>query len=130
MPDSPDRPDVADSPLPPDWPGLSDNDLLEVRMSDLPLRIEGSALEPRIADLRAELDSRDLRFPLNFYLSDEWFTPDGVSSIAIAFYLAHPRLAQLEKAQMLEVEGGDYEWCLRILRHEAGHAIDNAYGLR
>mgnify|MGYP003694182959 CR=1 FL=1 len=28
---------------------------------------------------------------------------------------------------MLEVEGGEYEWCMRILRHEAGHAIDNAY---
>ena len=33
-------------------------------------------------------------------------------------------------AQMLEVEGGDPESCLRILRHEAGHAIDNAYQLR
>src|SRR4029078_4889759 len=31
---------------------------------------------------------------------------------------------------MLEVEGGDAESCLRILRHEAGHAIDNAYVLR
>ena len=31
---------------------------------------------------------------------------------------------------MLEVEGGDYEWCMRILRHEAGHVIDNAYKLR
>ena len=28
---------------------------------------------------------------------------------------------------MLEVEGGDPESCLQILRHEAGHAIDNAY---
>ena len=31
---------------------------------------------------------------------------------------------------MLEVEGGEYEWCMRILRHEAGHAIDNAFKLR
>jgi len=31
---------------------------------------------------------------------------------------------------MLEVEGGDAQQCLRILRHEAGHAIDNAYQLR
>jgi len=31
---------------------------------------------------------------------------------------------------MLEVEGGDPETCLRILRHEAGHAIDNSYRLR
>jgi hypothetical protein len=121
---------MANFPLPPDWPALSDAELLDVRMSDLPLRIEGSALEARIAELRGELDSRGLRFPLHFYLSDEWFTHDGISAIAIAFYLAHPRLSQLEKAQMLEVEGGDYEWCMRILRHEAGHAIDNAYALR
>ena len=50
--------------------------------------------------------------------------------IAIPFYLAHPRLQKLELAQMLEVEGGDPVSCMRILRHEAGHAIDNAYALR
>jgi hypothetical protein len=31
---------------------------------------------------------------------------------------------------MLQVEGGEPEWCMRILRHEAGHAIENAYRLR
>lgn len=31
---------------------------------------------------------------------------------------------------MLDVEGGEHEWCMRILRHEAAHAIDNAYKLR
>ena len=77
----------------------------------------------------ANCEARGLARP-HYYLSDEWFTPDGVPGIAIPFYLAHPRLAKLELAQMLEVEGGDYEGCLRILRHEAGHAIDNAYRLR
>jgi hypothetical protein len=111
------------------WPNLSDEELLDVRMSDLPLAIEGT-LGARIAQLRAELDARDLRFPLHFYLSDEWFTPDGATAIAIPFYLSHPRLEKLEEAQMLEVEGGEHEWCMRILRHEAGHAIDNAFRLR
>ena len=37
---------------------------------------------------------------------------------------------KLENAQMLDVEGGTHEWCLQILRHEAGHAFDNAYALR
>jgi len=71
-----------------------------------------------------------LTFRPYYWLSDEWFTPDGVPGIAIPFYLAHARLAKLEFAQMLEVEGSDPEECLRILRHEAGHAIDNAYALR
>jgi hypothetical protein len=113
-----------------DWTALSDEKLLEVRMCDLKLSIEGTELEQHIAQLNAELDARGLAFRPHYYLSDEWFTPDGVPSVAIPFYLAHPRLAKLEKAEMLEVEGGDPESCLRILRHEAGHAIDNAYQLQ
>ena len=116
-------------PLRNDWADLDDETLLDVRMSDLPLTIEG-ALADRIEQFRGELESRGLRFPVHFYLSDEWFTPDGAAAIAVPFYLAHPRLAKLEEAQMLEVEGGEHEWCMRILRHEAGHAIDNAYRLR
>src|SRR5262245_14485811 len=111
------------------WPELDDDALLELRMADLPLKIEGTLAE-RIAQLRAELLARGLDFPLHFYLADEWFTPDRATSIAIPFYLAHPRLEKLEESQMLEVEGGEHEWCMRILRHEAGHAIDNAYRLR
>jgi hypothetical protein len=98
-------------------------------MAELPLVIEGT-LAARIAQLREELSARGLDFPLYFYLSDEWFTPDGTTAIAVPFYLAHPRLEKLEEAQMLEVEGGEHEWCMRILRHEAGHAIDNAFRLR
>jgi hypothetical protein len=112
-----------------DWADLDDEALLDVRMADLPLTIGGTLAE-RIEQFRGELESRGLRFPVHFYLSDEWFTPDGATAIAVPFYLAHPRLAKLEEAQMLEVEGGEHEWCMRILRHEAGHAIDNAYRLR
>ncbi len=112
-----------------DWTTLSDEKLLEVRMSDLALTIDGTDLEPRIAEINAELDARGLSFRPFYYLSDEWFTPDGVPGIAIPFYLAHPRLAKLELKEMLEVEGGDPESCLKILRHEVGHAIDNAYAL-
>jgi hypothetical protein len=36
---------------------------------------------------------------------------------------------RLEKRQMYEVEGGSREWCMRILRHEAGHTVDTAYRL-
>ena len=116
---------------PPDWwASLGDDKLLDVRMCDLNLSIEGTDVELRIAEVDAELDARGLVFRPHYYLSDEWFTPDGVPGIAIPFYLAHQRLAKLELAQMLEVEGGDPESSLRILRHEVGHAIDNAYRLR
>jgi hypothetical protein len=112
------------------WAALGDDALLQLRLCDLGLTLGGTDLEPRIAQLDAELAGRGLPFRPHYWLSDDWFTPDGVPGIAVPFYLAHPRLAKLELAQMLEVEGGDAESCLRILRHEAGHAIDNAYLLR
>jgi hypothetical protein len=37
---------------------------------------------------------------------------------------------RLERRFMREVEGGNRNWLMRILRHEAGHAIDSAYRLR
>lgn len=112
------------------WPELSDDELLNLRLADLPLKLKGTVLEQRVDQLKQELAARGLDFPLHFYLSDEWFTPDGEASMAVPFYLAHPRLERLEKAQMLAVEGGEHEWCMRILRHEAGHVIDNVYKLR
>ncbi len=115
---------------PAEWAGWSDEKLLELRMCDLGLAIEGTEIEPRIAALTAELEGRGLTFRPHFWLADEWFTPDGVPGVAIPFYLAHPRLAKLELAQMLEIEGGTADSFMRILRHEAGHAIDNAYRLR
>jgi hypothetical protein len=114
---------------PPDWTTLSDEQLLDVRMCDLKLSLSETPIEQRIKHVDDELKARGLVCP-HYWLSDEWFSPDGVPGVAIPFYLAHPRLEKLELAQMLEVEGGDEATCLKILRHEAGHAIDNAYQLR
>lgn len=113
-----------------EWAAWDDERLLDLRLCDLDLKIEGSGLEDRISELYAELEARGIRFRPYFWLADEWFCPDGVPGIALPFYLAHPRLARLELSQMLEVEGGTREWCLKILRHETGHAIENAYRLR
>lgn len=124
------RPHPATSQVPDDWASLPDEALLDLRLCDLPLSITGSWLEARINLLNEELAARGLTFQPHFWLSSEWFTPDGVPGIAIPFYLAHPRLMKLEEAQMLEIEGGEPEWCMKILRHEAGHAFDNAYMLR
>jgi Putative zinc-binding metallo-peptidase len=122
---------TAKKPLPAAvWADWDDEQLLDLRFCDLDVRIEGTDIEDRIADLGRELEARGLDFRPSFWLSDEWFCPDGVPGIAIPFYLAHPRLARLELNQMLEVEGGARDWCLQILRHETGHAIENAYLLR
>jgi len=121
---------VVTRPAPPPLDELSDEQLLDLRFCDLGLRVTGSWLEERIEILQDELASQGLEFRPHFWLSTEWFSPDGVPGVAIPFYLAHPRLMKLENSQMLEVEGGTPEWCLKILRHEAGHAFDNAYALR
>ena len=111
----------------PPWASLKDEELLRERICDLGLVIEGSELEPRIASLYGELDARGLTLHPACYLGDEWFSPVPAPSIAIPFYLAHPRLKALELHQMLEVEGGTPEWCAKLLRHECGHAFDHAY---
>ena len=108
---------------------MTDRQLLELRLCDLPLRIRGTRLEQRVEKLYRELEARSLAFRPHIWLSEEWFTPDGVAGFAIPFYLAHPRLIKLERAQMLEVEGASEGECMRILRHEAGHAFDNAFRL-
>lgn len=116
-------------PVAPAWATLVDEQLLDVRLCDLDLRIDGTELQLRIATVNAELQARGLVVP-HYWVAEEWFSPDGVPGVAVPFYLLHPRLAKLELSQMLEVEGGDEAACLKILRHEAGHAIDNAYQLR
>jgi hypothetical protein len=112
----------------PPWVALKDEELLAMRICDLGVRIAGSELEPRVVRLHQDLEARGFHnLQLDLYLGDEWFSPQGVPSIALPFYLAHPRLKMLELHQMLEVEGGTAEWCDKLLRHECGHAIDHAY---
>lgn len=103
--------------------------LLNLRIRDLSLSIERTELAVRLRALYAELRSRGFTFRPHAWLSDEWFSPDGVPGIAIPFYLAHPRLKRLEREFMFDVEGGARESCMRLLRHETGHALLNAYRL-
>ncbi len=112
------------------WADLGDEQLLELRFCDLHLKLKGSFVEPHLERLCSELKQKGLRFQPHAWLSEEWFSPDGSPGIAIPFYLAHPRLMQLERRFMHEVEGGNSNWLMRILRHEAGHAVDTAFRLR
>ena len=103
--------------------------LLDLRLCDLPVQIEGTWLEEREAQLHRELKDKGLVFEPRCYLADEWLTPENEPEIGIPFYLAHPRLIALEKKMMLEAEGETPEWCMKLLRHECGHALSYAFGL-
>ncbi len=113
----------------PAWVRLSDEELLDLRLCDLGVRIEGTALESRVEELYAELAGAGLSFRPRCWLSSEWFAPDDIPGIAMPFYLTHPRLMRLEDRQMFEIEGGTKKWCMQLLRHEAGHAYETAYRL-
>jgi hypothetical protein len=114
----------------PAWTRLSDEELLKLRFCDLKLSVRNPMIERALRAVREELRRRGIRLRPHVWLSVEWFSPDGIPGIAIPFYLAHPRLMRLERQMIGEVEGGNARWMLRILRHEVGHALDNAFRLR
>src|SRR4029077_997536 len=111
------------------WEALSDEELLKRRLSSLRVTVEGTWLEDCVSSLHQELEERDIRLRPHAWISSEWFSPADVPGIAIPFYLTHPRLMKLEKKMMLDVEGGTWSECMAILRHEAGHAVQQAYQL-
>jgi len=104
--------------------------LLELRLKDLKLKIRDTQIATCIEQLHVELAMKGIRLRPKVYLSDDWFCSDKTLSIAVPFFLAHPSLAKLEKKQTGEVEGGNREWLMKLLRHEMGHVFENAYHLR
>ena len=115
----------------PEWVRETDARMLRMRFRDLHLgRPKRAPLRRAIRRLHAELEARGIAIRPHVWFAEEWFSPDGIPGIAIPFYLAHPRLERLERRMSGIVEGGNAAGLMRILRHEAGHAVDTAYRLR
>lgn len=112
-----------------DWVNLSDEALLEKKISQLGLKLETSELQPLIQRLYEELTQKGLVFHPPCHVGDEWFVPVGIPAIFIPFYLTHERLRKLERKMILEVEGETPEWFMKLIRHEAAHAYSYAYQL-
>lgn len=113
----------------PDWASLSDDELMEKKISQLNLKLDGSKLQPLIQKLYDELSQQGLTFHPPCHIGDEWFVPVGIPAIFIPFFLVHDRLRQLEKKIILEVEGETNDWFMKLIRHEAAHAYAYAYPL-
>lgn len=111
----------------PDWSSLSDDELLEKKISQLGLKLEGSKLQPLIQQLYDELSQKGLTFHPPCHIGDEWFVPVGIPAIFVPFFLTHDRLRQLERKIILEVEGETPEWFMKLIRHEAAHAYAYAF---
>ena len=111
------------------WADLTEEALLEMKISALGLSLPGTELQPWVEQLYDDLAQKGLTFRPPCFVGDEWFVPVGIPAIAIPFFLVHPRLRELERKLMLEVEGDKREEFLRLIRHEAGHAYAYAYRL-
>ena len=88
------------------WASLPDEELLQLRLQDLHVTVEGTWVERCMVKLYDELEERGVNVRPHVWLSDEWFSPDNTPGIAIPFYLAHPRLMRLERKMIIDVEGG------------------------
>ncbi len=113
-----------------DWASLSDEELLERRISTLGLRLEDTTQEPLVRQVYDELSAKGLTFHPPCHIGDEWFVPIGIPAIFIPFFLVHDRLRTLERTMMLEVEGETPEWFMKLMRHEAAHAYSYAFQLQ
>ncbi|MEZ5958825.1 MAG: putative zinc-binding metallopeptidase [Hyphomonadaceae bacterium] len=111
------------------WADLPEEDLLELPLKSLRVRLEGTWLADCLRDVNTELRKRGILLKVHGWLSDEWFSPTETPGVAFPFYLAHPRLRRLERKMMLEVEGGTRRECMQLLRHEAGHVVEYAFAL-
>ena len=112
-----------------EWEQLPREQLLDVRIRDLRLTLDGTWVADCVARLHDELATRGIALRPHCWLADEWFSPQNVPGIGIPFYLVHPRLVRLERSMMQEAEGASKTECMQILRHEAGHAVQHGYRL-
>jgi len=106
------------------------NKLLHTNIGELELCLKSSWVWPYIEQLYKELEQRQINFRPHIWVSDDWYSPDGVAGFAIPFYLLDKRLINLEKSIIGEAEGETPDWLMMLLRHETAHALDNAYHLR
>lgn len=113
----------------PEWADLGDELLLEKKIAHLGLTLEGTPLQAQVQQLYDELTAKGLVFHPPCHVGDEWFVPVGIPAIFVPFFLVHERLRKLEAKMMLEVEGDNPEWFMRLMRHEAAHAYAYAYQL-
>src|SRR5712675_2026312 len=112
-----------------DWVNLTDEELLEQKISRLGLKLDGTEIQPLVQKLYDELSQKELVFHPACHLGDEWFVPVGIPAIFVPFFLVHERLRKIERKMILEVEGESPESFMRLIRHEAAHAYAYAYNL-
>lgn len=67
----------------PDLSVMTDEQLLDTRICDLPVCVDGSELRVRVDQIYDELERAGIRLRPKVWLSDEWFCPNAFPGIAI-----------------------------------------------
>ncbi|MCB9093524.1 MAG: putative zinc-binding metallopeptidase [Halobacteriovoraceae bacterium] len=112
------------------WKNYSDSELLDIPINQLGLSLKGTMVERVVKRVYAELAKKKIRLKSHVWISDDWFSPDGIPGIAIPFFVLHPRLIELEYSMMGDIEGESASELTMLIRHELGHVLDNAFHLR
>jgi hypothetical protein len=111
-------------------PAFHESKLWSTPLRDLGLKIEGTQLEPVIAEFLREVETAGIRkVKPHFYLATDWVVHDDTIAIGIPFYLARADLIALHAEQEGHLEGVGRAELLRYLRHEMGHVMNYAYQL-
>ncbi len=109
---------------------LSDKELLQNRLCDLPLELSNIPFSNELKQLGQELKSKGIDFSPRVWIAEDWYSPDGSAGFAIPLYLCHERLTKLQKKHVGFIEGQTRNEFLKLIRHETAHALDNAFYLR
>jgi hypothetical protein len=108
---------------------LSEEEVLNTRVKDL--NLSGPFIYRDVLKvLHSLLNQKSIKWKPHVWPSTEWFSPDGVPGFAIPFTLYHPKLIKIERKMIGFCEGEEKKDFLKLISHETGHAIDNAYRLR
>jgi hypothetical protein len=67
------------------WASLPDEELLQFRLRNLRVKVEGTWLAGCLQDLNDELDQRGLRIKPHAWISSEWFSPDDTPGSRFRF---------------------------------------------
>lgn len=107
---------------------FTEKQLLKQRLCDLKLK-PSEYIEEAFFKAQTVLDKKKLLVRPHYWISEEWFCPDGITGMAFPFYLCDPILIEMEEKFTGEIEGAGDD-ALKYIFHELGHVIDNAYLLR
>lgn len=105
---------------------LAQRELMRIRVCDMTPRIEGR-MAALLGRLRDDFVEKGITwFPTFFPGDDDFWTADRCTGINVPWYLMNDALWDLVNARTVRWSEDDL---MRVLRHEAGHALGYAYEL-